>query len=489
MVQNEINKSLAAGISAKGYTCEQISEIQDIVRDIRVVPFDKFSEEVSKHREAEQASLESKEGLERLSSENAAVRQDKAALKSELKTTAVRHAAETKLMQAGARNPNLVLKILNLEKIQQSDDGSFAGLDEQIEALKSSDAYLFHPTETPDTPDTSSPVIDEFRRQSWFFDQMPRREITNVAYGGGTITYRYYRAANPPSAATRPYYTEVDVPDTGKTSEETNIAILRTAVDMDVDLMRFGGIEDEWNSQIKHAMLDLSDLFNEMVIRGDSAVPCVKSDHTVGPASFDGLDKIIRKELLYVWDTPLDLTGLDLMVVDDETKQTQTNMCHGTISKMMVRLRKLRPRPTFILGNDALISALSALGRRTGIYQAQKNDFGDFIDQINGISLIRMGKRWGRNEEIIPVRKTKTKCRVNPDGKGTTLETTAYVGSFGDLAIMGLQLPGDLVKFRFPDMNTSGYVKKVDIEMRIGMAVMSRYACGMFEHVCIGHSP
>lgn len=90
-----------------------------------------------------------------------AFKKDSANLKSELKTTAVRHAVETKLMSAGARSPNFVLRALNLEKIQQSDDGSFTGIDEQIEALKKSDGYLFHTAETPVAviSDSANPVV------------------------------------------------------------------------------------------------------------------------------------------------------------------------------------------------------------------------------------------------------------------------------------------------------------------------------------------
>lgn len=334
----------------------------------------------------------------------------------------------------------------------------------------------------------SRDIIDEFRHQSWFFDHMPRIEITNAVYGGGTTTYKYYRAAGTASATSRPINSEVDETYTDKTSEITNIANLASSVSMDVALMRLGGIEDEWNFQLKGALQGVSDLFNEMVIRGDSAVPARKDDPAVGPAAFDGLDKIIRKESLHVWNRALDLTGLDLTepVVIDGVQNTRSHPHYGVINKMMAWMRKLRPAPTFILGNDELIAALSALGSMTGIYQAQKNDFGDTIDTIKGISLIPMGKRCGYNEEIIPIRKTNTKCRENPNGKpNQTYETVAYVGSFGDLAIQGLQLPGDLVEIRLPDMNVSGHMKKVDIDMQIGMVVKSRHSVGMFEHVCL----
>lgn len=331
-------------------------------------------------------------------------------------------------------------------------------------------------------------IIDEFQHQSWFFDHMPRMTLTDTVHGGGTTTYKYYRTANLASATAREYNSEVDETYVELKSAETNIANLASAISMDVDLMNIGGITNQWNMQMNFAVQGIADLFNEMVIRGDSAVQRDPKDRAVGPASFDGLHKIIKDDSLHVWEETLDLTGLGMQTTegDDDRRRTTTNIWLDVIDQMMARLRKLRPYPTFILGNDNLISALSALGRRTGVYQMTKNEWGQPIGEIEGIQLIPMGKRCAKNQQIIETYTTDRICRENPNGEaGETFETTAYVGSFGPNAIQGLQLPGELVTIRLPDFSTSGYVKKADIEMHIGMAVMSRHACGMFTHVCI----
>lgn len=338
-------------------------------------------------------------------------------------------------------------------------------------------------------------IIDEFQHQSWFFDHMPRMELVDTVHGGATTTYKYYRTANLASATAREYNSEVSETYVELKAEETNIANLASAISMDVDLMNIGGITKQWNMQMSFAVQGIADLFNEMVIRGDSSVPKNPEDRAVGPASFDGLHKIIDKESLHVWDEPLDLTGLGMDIAIegkevDKTTRTQTNIWLDVIDEMMSRIRQLRPYPTFILGNDNLISALSALGRRTGVYQMTKNEWGQPIGEIEGISLIPMGKRCAKNQQIIETVTSSTPCRENPGGKegNGTYETTAYVGSFGPNAIQGLQLPGELVSIRMPDFSSSGYVKKADIEMHIGMAVMSRHACGMFTKVCVPKS-
>lgn len=335
-------------------------------------------------------------------------------------------------------------------------------------------------------------IINEFQHQSWFFDHMPRMTLTDTVHGGGTTTYKYYRAANLASATAREYNSEVDETYVELESKKTNIANLASAIPMDVDLVNISGFKTQWDMKMPFAVQGIADLFNEMVIRGDSAVPRNPEDRAVGPGSFDGLDKIIKDDSLHVWEETLDLTGLSTTTTTKLDEQGglrgEANVWFDVIDQLMSRIRTLRPYPTFILGNDNLISALSALGRRTGVYQMTKNEWGQPIGEIEGIQLIPMGKRCAQNRQIIETVKSNTKCRENPEEKPSeTFETTAYVGSFGPNAIRGLQLPGELVSIRMPDFSSSGYVKKADIEMHIGMAVMSRHACGMFEHVCIGH--
>ena len=57
-------------------------------------------------------------------------------------------AIELALVKNGARNPKAVNALLDTEKVELTDEG-VKGLDEQLKALKESDAYLFQ-TETDD---------------------------------------------------------------------------------------------------------------------------------------------------------------------------------------------------------------------------------------------------------------------------------------------------------------------------------------------------
>jgi len=54
----------------------------------------------------------------------------------------VNHSIEVELIKVGARNNKAVLALLDMDKIKLSDNG-VVGLSEQLESLKTTDAYLF----------------------------------------------------------------------------------------------------------------------------------------------------------------------------------------------------------------------------------------------------------------------------------------------------------------------------------------------------------
>ncbi len=55
------------------------------------------------------------------------------------------------LRDAGAKNSKAVSALLDLDKVSLDDKGKLTGLDDQVEALKKSDGYLFTSNETEDT--------------------------------------------------------------------------------------------------------------------------------------------------------------------------------------------------------------------------------------------------------------------------------------------------------------------------------------------------
>jgi hypothetical protein len=73
-------------------------------------------------------------------------------LETELKSATVamtrikkEYYALEKAERAGARNPKTVVKLMDLDEAEMSDDGSFPYIDEAIEDLKQTDDFLFFP--------------------------------------------------------------------------------------------------------------------------------------------------------------------------------------------------------------------------------------------------------------------------------------------------------------------------------------------------------
>ena len=57
-------------------------------------------------------------------------------------------AISNSLRDAGAKNTKAVSALLDLDKVSFDDKGKLSGLDDQLEALKKSDSYLFNSNET-----------------------------------------------------------------------------------------------------------------------------------------------------------------------------------------------------------------------------------------------------------------------------------------------------------------------------------------------------
>lgn len=57
-------------------------------------------------------------------------------------------AISNSLRDAGAKNAKAVSALLDLDKVSFDDKGKLSGLDDQLEALKKSDSYLFNSNET-----------------------------------------------------------------------------------------------------------------------------------------------------------------------------------------------------------------------------------------------------------------------------------------------------------------------------------------------------
>ncbi|MCY9807465.1 phage scaffolding protein [Lentilactobacillus senioris] len=69
--------------------------------------------------------------------------QDTDQLNQQLQETKFNSALNTALTSANVRNPKAVSALIDKDKLELTDENSIKGLDDQLSALKESDAYLF----------------------------------------------------------------------------------------------------------------------------------------------------------------------------------------------------------------------------------------------------------------------------------------------------------------------------------------------------------
>lgn len=91
-------------------------------------------------------SEELKKTIEELQKTNAEQQKTHEAEIAQLKLD---NAVDAALAAAGAKNIKTVKALLDISKVKQGEDGSLNGLDEQLEAVRKSDGYLFAEKQQP----------------------------------------------------------------------------------------------------------------------------------------------------------------------------------------------------------------------------------------------------------------------------------------------------------------------------------------------------
>ncbi len=107
------------------------------------IPMDRFNEVNNKKKELEKKVELLEADFIVLKEENDNLLLAKNQLEEELKTTKLNNAIETALIQSGARNTKTIKALLDMSKVVEAEEG-IKGIEEQINALKQSDPYLFN---------------------------------------------------------------------------------------------------------------------------------------------------------------------------------------------------------------------------------------------------------------------------------------------------------------------------------------------------------
>lgn len=296
-------------------------------------------------------------------------------------------------------------------------------------------------------------VIDEFQKSNWILEHIPFDDAVSPTGGGVTPTYSYTRLKTQPTAEFREINTEYTPSEVTKERHTVDIKVFGGSYEIDRVIANFGGIVGEVELQQAQKIKAAQALFNDTFINGDVGV---------NTKCFDGLDKALTgSSTEYNTEKVIDLSTSDLV----------TKNYHYFIDALDEFLGGLDGTPSFIGGNNKLISKIRACARRAGMYQVSTDNWGRQVEHYGDIPFVDFKTKPGTNDEVVKI-------------DGTDGTTSLYVGRLAMDGLHAVSFAGVApVQVWLPDFSTAGAVKKGEVEMNAAIALKSSRAAGVFRKI------
>lgn len=296
-------------------------------------------------------------------------------------------------------------------------------------------------------------VIDEFQKSNWILEHIPFDDAVSPTGGGATPTYSYTRLKTQPTAEFREINKEYTPSEVTKERHTVDIKVFGGSYEIDRVIANFGGIVGEVELQQAQKIKAAQALFNDTFINGDVGV---------NTKCFDGLDKALTgSSTEYNTEKVIDLSTSDLV----------TKNYHYFIDALDEFLGGLDGTPSFIGGNNKLISKIRACARRAGMYQVSTDNWGRQVEHYGDIPFVDFKTKPGTNDEVVKI-------------DGTDGTTSLYVGRLAMDGLHAVSFAGVApVQVWLPDFSTAGAVKKGEVEMNAAIALKSSRAAGVFRKI------
>ena len=296
-------------------------------------------------------------------------------------------------------------------------------------------------------------VIDEFQKSNFILEHIPFDDAVSPTGGGATPSYSYTRLKTQPTAQFREINTEYTPSEVTKERHTVEIKVFGGSYQIDRVIANMGGIVSEVELQQAQKIKAAQALFNDTFINGDTGKDA---------KAFDGLDKALTgSSTEYNVGETIDLSTSELV-----TKNYQY-----FLDMLDEFLGGLDGTPTFIAGNNKLISKLRACARRASMYQITKDNWGNQVESYGGIPFVELKTKPGTNDEVVPTDGTK----------GTT---SLYVARLAMDGLHAVSFAGVApVQTWLPDFSTAGAVKTGEVEMNAAIALKASKAAGVFRGI------
>lgn len=229
-------------------------------------------------------------------------------------------------------------------------------------------------------------VIDEFQKSNFILEHIPFDDAVSPTGGGATPSYSYVRLKTQPKAEFRAINTEYTSSEVTKEPYTVEIKVFGGAYEIDRVIANMGGIVNEVELQQAQKIKAAQALFNDTFINGDTAKDT---------KAFDGLDKALTGS-----STEYNTEGS----IDLSTSELVTKNYQYFLDMLDEFLGSLDGTPTFIAGNNKLISKLRACARRASMYQVTKDNWGNQVESYGGIPFVDLKTKPGTNDEVVPIK-------------------------------------------------------------------------------------
>jgi hypothetical protein len=319
-----------------------------------------------------------------------------------------------------------------------------------------------------DAPDIQTKVIvDEFRKSSFLFDNMPFDSMSYPDASGNGWVYSYSRVTTQASAATRLINVEFTPSEAKRTPYTVNLKILGGSFNIDRAVANTGYAAQHIAFQLEQKRKAVIALFNDLIINGDDG------NDPVTNSQFDGLDVILTGS------STESATALATDIWDlSSSADIQTNY-KDFLKAFEDWLTELDGVPSVLFMNKKVRSIMRMIAKLDSTYTSTLNSFGQQIDTYNGIPMIQLDEKPGATTAIIPVE--------DRTWGGVTVEDLSdiYAVRFGLDGFHGI-VPSDkksAISMYLPDLKLPGAVKLGELEFITAIALKATKAAGVFRNI------
>jgi len=316
--------------------------------------------------------------------------------------------------------------------------------------------------------DVDFAVIDDFRRNSWLFDNLTWDDVVTPGTTGASLTYSYVRKTSGTTAAPRAINTEYTPAQAARLKYSVDLKPLGGAFNVDRVLANIGQAQ---TNETMFQMMELLVATRERVIR-----ELVYGDTATNVDTFDGLSKALTGTSTEL-TTSTNWSTVATQVAANQELDKLDNWLSKMVSSKVGSMTPGQPGEVIpgrkaILGNTRAIQNLKNLARWAALPTVTKDNFDRDIDSYKGFVLVDLGDRADGTNPIIPV---------------TSNVTEIFAVHLGMDAVHMASVGGaPLVRSWLPDFTTAGAVKTGEVELGPAAFVLkSTKAAGVYRNITV----